>query len=167
MANPELNGRDVFWPGALAGIVGGAAMGLFSMILSAHAGMGFFAPLKMMSATVFGSSAMTMGGSAIIVGLMIHMTMAAVSGIGLAALLPRETSGAVAAAVGGAFGLCIFLVMAFIGLRIVNHFMFEHINRRMFLMAHLIYGVSLSLIVPIRHALGERSLLDTAHTEAH
>jgi hypothetical protein len=106
---------------------------------------------------------MHMGGTAAVVGFVLHLMFSATFGVLFAALIPREMRGGVAAALGGVVGLGIFAGMTFIVLRWTNPFMYEHVHRGMFLIAHVVYGVCLGLVVPFRRATAPRRALDTAH----
>jgi hypothetical protein len=108
---------------------------------------------------------MEAGGLAALVGLAIHLASSAAFGIVFAAVIPRETRTGAATALGGLFGAALFLVMTFVVLRLTNSFMYQHVSRGPFFIAHLAYGLVLGgLLVPLRAALtAERRVPDTLH----
>lgn len=66
------------------GIVAGIIFAMFEMIVAALMGMGFFAPLRMISAIVLGERALEPSyslGAAIVVGLIVHMILSAIYGV--------------------------------------------------------------------------------------
>ncbi|MDQ3263568.1 MAG: hypothetical protein M3Y59_07915 [Myxococcota bacterium] len=117
------------------------------MIAAAVQGPGFFAPLKMIAATVAGAGAMRGGVGMILLGLMLHMIMSVALGVIFAALVPARWSAGVLGAVGGLFGLAVFLVMTWLVLPWANPLMFQNVNLGIFFIAHLVFGVSLGLVV--------------------
>ena len=76
--------RSLVIAGFLIGIVAGIIFAMFEMIVAALMGMGFFAPLRMISAIVLGEGALDPSyslGAAIVVGLIVHMMLSAVYGV--------------------------------------------------------------------------------------
>ncbi len=68
--------------GLVAGLIGGIAMAMVVMLVSAVMGMGFWAMPQMISGLVLGSQAAMAGGAtAILVGLVVHMMLSAVYGL--------------------------------------------------------------------------------------
>jgi len=135
--------------GAIGGILGGAAMGLFAMIVAALMGMGFWAPLKMISATFYGEAAMAQPGFAagpVLVGLMIHMVVSAVYGAIYGTLARPRWSGGALLGWGVVYGLVIW-ALAYLLLPLVNPLMSKAMREGMqpFLFAaeHVIYGAAL------------------------
>lgn len=76
--------RSLVISGLLTGIVAGIIFAMFEMIVAALMGMGFFAPLRMISAIVLGEQALEPSyslGAATIVGLIVHMILSAIYGL--------------------------------------------------------------------------------------
>src|SRR5262249_28852092 len=140
MANPELSTREVIGPGATAGVIGGMVMGMLMMLTAVAHGAAPLTPMKMIAGVFWGARVMQVGGLATLVGLTIHLSSSAAFGIAFASLVPRETRARVATALGGLFGVAIFLLMTFVVLRFTNGFMHAHVSRGPFLVAHLVYG---------------------------
>jgi hypothetical protein len=51
--------REIIGGGLLAGIIGGMLMAMIMMMATAAGGMGLFAPLRLIAATLYGKDAMT------------------------------------------------------------------------------------------------------------
>ena len=150
-------GDLVRW-GVIAGLIGGIAMAMIMMIVTAVLGMGFLAPLYLIAATFHPAWAMAQGLqiAPLLVGLMVHMVNSAVFGVIFAIVLRsifRRAVGVVAAAVAGmAWGILIFLVMTYGVLRLLDSAMAHAITTNGALLAwwiasHLMYGVVLGAIV--------------------
>ena len=77
--------------GIADGIAGGAVMAVFSMVMLWLAGSGFWTPLNLIAHTFWRAAPLDGRFSAptLIIGMVLHMTMAVPSGI----LMPRLPSG--------------------------------------------------------------------------
>ncbi len=75
--------RTLVRAGALAGLTGGAVMAMLSMVLMWLTGGGFWAPLNLIAHTFWRSAPLngTFSAAALIIGLAIHMMMAAFFGL--------------------------------------------------------------------------------------
>lgn len=140
-------GRGVWIGGAIAGIIAGLALGAFAMMYAAIMGMGFWAPLKMIAATLFGDPALIGGVGVIMTGLIIHMMVSAVFGIIFAALLPRGAGGGTALLAGVAYGFAIWAVMTYLVLPWANATMYPRVQMLMgsFIFEHLLFGAVLAI----------------------
>jgi hypothetical protein len=148
-------GRTVV-AGAIAGLIGGVAMAMVMMIVTALAGMGFLAPLYAIAATFNRSWAMTKGFdlAPLLVGLMLHMINSALFGLLFTLLLrglfPRALALPAAAAVAGmAWGLILLVVNQFIVLPLADPPLVTATSGIFgwWLVGHLMYGVVLGAIV--------------------
>lgn len=88
MAGQELSvavdRRALVVGGIVMGIVAGIVFAVFEMIVAALMGMGFFAPLRMISAVALGEQALEASyslGAVIVVGLIVHMVLSAIYGV--------------------------------------------------------------------------------------
>jgi hypothetical protein len=137
--------------GILAGITGAILMALWSMGYSAAQGLGFFLPMRLIAATLFGVEALVGDAGVLLVGMMIHLATAGVWGALFALLLPRHAGYAVSLFAGLVWGLLIVLIaMTFLILPWVDPIMRERVALTTFswIVTHLIYGVVLGLLVP-------------------
>src|SRR5919204_1007473 len=103
--------RGIIVGGGLAGIIAGIAMAIFAMGYAGTMGMGFWAPLRLIAATLYGVDALIGGGGVLLVGLIIHLIVSAVFGIIFGALLSSRASGGAAFGAGLVFGVLVWAVM--------------------------------------------------------
>lgn len=151
-----VSGRDRWTSGIAGGVIGALVMGLFFMIVAAARGMGFWTPPKLISAVFLGSSAVFAGAGAVILGLVIHMIMGAVLGVIYAYLIPRNISFAMDVLMGLAYGALIYFVMTYAVLPWANPLMYAAVDRGWFFVYHLAFGLTLSLVVPVRRGVVSR-----------
>lgn len=149
--------KGVIGAGISAGLLGGVVMGLFAMIVAALTGPGFWAPMKLISAVFLGQGAMTGGAGAILLGMIIHLFTAAVYGVIFAALISRRVSSAAAIALGGLYGIALFLFMTYLVLPWANPVMFANINQGWFFLYHVAYGLTVGIAAPARRKIEGRT----------
>jgi len=77
--------------GVLAGIVAGAVMAVWSMAAMWVTGSGFWLPLNLIAHTFYRSAPLDarFSAPALLIGLAVHMTVASIFGIAIAALVQR------------------------------------------------------------------------------
>lgn len=90
---PELRGQHVTYPhGAVAGLIGGIAMAMVTMMVTAMMGMGAFAMPQMIGGLLLGPGAAMSGGAGVVmIGLMLHMMFSIVFGLIYAAIVNSAT----------------------------------------------------------------------------
>lgn len=151
--------REVVQAGTIGGLIGGVAMALFATIYDAIVGYGFWTPVRAIAATVLGHDATTMGASAILLGLVIHLAVSIVFGIIFAAITTRDMPPAAAIAFGMFAGLTILVVMSLVVLPLINptaraRLMWGTYPRSLPVLVafviHLLYGLGLSLVPWLR-----------------
>ncbi len=104
------------WSSAIwAGLIAGAVFLVLEMILVPAFGMGSpWGPPRMIAAIILGEAALpppeTFDLGIVLAAMALHFTLSIVYAIVLAFLVNRLTTGAAAAAVGGGFGLALYLV---------------------------------------------------------
>jgi uncharacterized membrane protein YagU involved in acid resistance len=143
--------------GAVVGMIGGAAMAMFTMIASAtYLGMGFFTPLYVISSPLLGQQAMMMamkGGvfyftaGPALLGLVIHMMWSALFGMifGLIAYL-LHLKGATAVVAGLVYGLLVMVFMSFVVLPLVHApSLGQLMGWLSFSIGHLLFGMVVGL----------------------
>ncbi|ALA60529.1 hypothetical protein [Nitrospira moscoviensis] len=135
---------DAVYAGVMAGLIAGLAMAMVSMMMAMLTGEGFWAPVKKISVTLLGRSAVQNVGfefMPVMVGMMIHFVTAIAFGIIFALLGGRQSYGsAVASGIG--YGLAVWLVMQFIVLPFVNPVMAD-MPPLQFAILHMIFGGTL------------------------
>ncbi len=142
--------------GAIAGMIGGVLMAMFTMIATAtYLHMGFFTPMYAMVAPLVGRqtlmTSMTDGVFYFalvpaVLGLVIHMMWSALWGI-IFGLIARglHLSGAAAVISGLIYGVVAMLIMAYIVVPIVGAPNLLQMVGWSFVISHLLYGLPLGL----------------------
>lgn len=108
--------RQIDWRSAVwASLIAGAAMMMIEMPFMAIAGMGFWAPPRMMAAMVLGQGVLpppaTFSFGVTMTGMMIHVVLSIGYGFMLAWVISRRTlETGMAAIVGGVFGLVLYAI---------------------------------------------------------
>lgn len=127
--------------GLKAGILAGLAMAMVSMMMAMMTGEGFWAPVKKISVTLLGQSAVQHAGfevMPVMVGMIIHFGTAIGFGILFVMLMGRQSYGS-AIGCGIAYGLGIWVVMHFLVLPVINSVMAQ-MPYLQFAMLHIIFG---------------------------
>lgn len=140
----QINVGEAVYAGLMAGIMAGIAMAMVAMLMSMMMGQGFFVPVKKISVTLLGPSAVQSPEFQIMpmmVGMMIHFATAIMFGV-LFALWGGRWSYGPAIGWGIAYGLAIWIVMHFVVLPIVNPVM-ANMPYLQFAMLHMIFGGTL------------------------
>ncbi len=121
--------------GVYAGLVASVAMGAVAMMLTALAGLGFFAPLRLIASVLLGGAAMT-GAGGIVLGLLLHTTTAAAFGLFYALLFGRSNT----LATGAVYGLALWVLATVAAVPL----MAAPMPPLAFALAHLAYGLALA-----------------------
>lgn len=156
--------RDIWGPGAASGVVGAVAMGLIWMIVSAARGLGFWMPMKLISATFVGADAILGGAGSIVLGVVVHLIVGASFGIIFAALLRRGVTPAAELLLALLYSTVVFFVMTYLVLPWANEVMYLAVNKGWFFLYHLVYGAGLALVLPMRRAIHGRTRLPASAT---
>jgi hypothetical protein len=148
--------------GAIAGMIGGAMMAMFTMIATVtYLGMGFFTPLYVIASPLTGRQVMmtaTHGGAfyfalgPAVLGLVVHMMWSALWGIIFGLIASGLHLRGVAAVIGGmVFGILVLLVMSFIVGPIVGapNF-FQLLGWPTWIIGHLLFGMVIGLWPALR-----------------
>lgn len=152
MTNPEAerkpSAKARLYGGAAAGMIAGAAMAMVAMIRAAAVGLGFWLPPKQIAGVIYGVDALIGGGSAVALGLLIHMVMSAAAGI-LFALVAYRLSTMTSLLVGMVYGVLVWAVMTWLALPLVNQVMLDRVMvmPNWWFVYHLIFGGML-IVVP-------------------
>src|SRR5215470_6552317 len=143
--------------GAIAGMIGGAMMAMFTMLATiTYLGMGFFTPLYVIASPLTGRQAMmtamhggtfyfTLGPA--VLGLVVHMLWSALWGIVFGLLAYGLHLRGVAAVIGGlVYGVLVMLAMSFIVAPIVGapNF-FQLLGWPTWTIGHVLFGMVVGL----------------------
>ncbi|GAB3394169.1 hypothetical protein [Amycolatopsis echigonensis] len=144
--------------GAVAGMIGGVVMAMWSMIVLAVTGSGFWTPLNLIAHTVWRSAPLGASFSvgALVIGLVIHMMMSMILGMVLAAAIagvaPLRRNQAVLAMAGMVVGLVVWLIMQYGVWKVVDAEAARAFTPWVFAVGHLMYGAVTALVVGTRAA---------------
>jgi uncharacterized membrane protein YagU involved in acid resistance len=149
--------------GLVAGVIAGIAMGMVSMLHAEATGEGFFLPLKLIAAAVYGVDALIGDAGVIVAGMAIHMMNSMIFGLIFSLLVGRRTSGIAALVWGLIYGAAIWALMTFIALPMADPTMRERVPLMPFswFISHLVFGGMLFLTPLLSRAFthaGRRSL---------
>jgi hypothetical protein len=144
---------EVLKRGAVGGMIGGVVMAMWSMIVLALTGSGFWSPLNLIAHTVWRSAPLgaTFSVGALVIGLVVHMMMSMVLGmvlavaVGSAAALRRNR--AVLAMAGMVFGLMVWLIMQYGVWKVVDADAARAFTPWVFAVGHLMFGAVTALVV--------------------
>jgi len=131
--------------GVLAGIVAGAVMAVWSMAAMWVTGSGFWLPLNLIAHTFYRSAPLDarFSAPALLIGLAVHMTVASIFGIAIAALAQRLRRTRTLIIVGGLlFTAVVWPVMQWGVWYSIDEPAAEGFKEWIFAGAHLIFGVA-------------------------
>jgi hypothetical protein len=158
-----LSGHDVLAAGTFAGVLGGIGMIVVAMIGAANQGVSPAHPLMVIGETFVGPEALA-GGPKLAFGALVHVLTSAGLGVVVVALIPREYRPA--CAMGLAAGLVLF-AMGFMMSTLVPWVnpglrgSFQVIGGT-WVVAHVVYGVTLGLAPALRRWLARETIEATA-----
>jgi hypothetical protein len=133
--------------GMLAGMFGGAVMAMWSMLVLAATGDGFWQPLNLIAHTVWRGAPLDGGFSAgaLVLGLAIHMMTSATLGVVIAVAAHRRRAAAVM--VGMTVGLGVWLVNQYAVWPLLDSAAADRFTPWVFAVGHLMFGVAAALAV--------------------
>jgi len=136
---------------AVAGMLAGIMMAMFSMVIAELDGYGFWAPPRAITAVFFGTE--NLGGGfeadAVIGGVAIHMALSMMSGIGFAIMLAplQKVNALVQTMAGMAFGAALWAGNTYIVAPVFEGNVFdEAMADWTWIAAHLIFGAALGMV---------------------
>jgi len=131
---------DLAVHGAVGGFLGGLAMALLAMTVSASLGRGFFMPMRLVAAIAFGPDAMG-GVVPIVVGILIHLAMATALGVLFAWAIGGFRPNLMAWSI--AYAVLVWLLAQFFALPLANPIMAAQMPPLLWLLCHVAYGAVL------------------------
>jgi hypothetical protein len=145
--------------GVLAGLAGGLVMALYWMLYAEFVSFGFLLPLRLVAAAALGRSALIGGAPTVVLGLFIHLTVAAVLGMIYAAALRARATGFHAVLGGMIFAVAVLVLGTWLALPVVDPPLRARIPWMPYawLLSHLFYGALLGLTVPLRGCFRARA----------
>lgn len=147
--------------GAAAGVIAAIVMGLFAMIVAAGRGVGFWTPMELIGATYFRADWMVYPFWSALLGIGTHLVVGAAWGALYAAITRKVGSVGVAALIGLAYGTGVFLFMTYLIMPWADPYMFNMIDKGLFFLYHLAYGLTLALALPMRERTTTRTVVPT------
>jgi hypothetical protein len=131
--------------GVLVGLVSGVLMALVAMVHCWAVGLGFWLPMKLVSGVYMGVHALLGNGGVVVVGTLTHSLTAIGWGIVFGAITRGSLDPRLAATVGVAFGVAVWVIMTYLVLPWANPTMLVRAQLAMgwFVFYHLMYGLSL------------------------
>ena len=150
--NDKFSTKTLIIGGMLAGFISGIIMGATAMIRAGVTGAGFWLPPKLIAAFVLGIDALTSGTGGIILGLGIHFITSLFFGFLFAIFIQPVTTYIPVFVSGVMYSIAIWAIMTFVGLPLVNELTIERafgLNPNWWFFYHVIYGASLTSILPI------------------
>lgn len=145
--------RGIVAPGILAGLAGAVVMGLISMIVAAAYDAGFFSPVQLIGATYLGVDWAQAPVWAGVLGLVTHLVIGAAFGVLFVALTRNITNLGAKIAAGLAYGAAVYLFMTFLVMPWANPVMYASLNKGLFFLYHLAFGLTLPLALPMRRGV--------------
>lgn len=142
--------RGIVGPGIAAGLAGAVVLALIAMIVAAATGQGFFTPVQLIGATYLGADWANAPVWSGVLGLVTHLVIGAAFGVLFVALTRNITNMGAKVAAGLAFGAAVYLFMTFLVMPWANPVMYGSIDRGLFFLYHLAYGLTLPLALPMR-----------------
>jgi hypothetical protein len=135
--------------GAIAGLTGSIAMWLLAMIGS-PADQGSLFPLRLIAASLLGTSALDSGSSApVVVGALLAAFMAVLYGLVFVSILPQASRSRSAVLAGGVYGAALFAPAWFGLVRVVDPILYSAGYTLPMFALHVIYGAVLGVQVPL------------------
>jgi hypothetical protein len=147
--------------GAIAGMIGGAMMAMFTMLATVtYLHMGFFTPMYVIASPLTGKQVMMTAMHAgafyfvlgpAVLGLVVHMMWSALWGIIFGLIAAGLHLRGLASVIGGmVFGLLVMLVMSYIVAPVVGAPNFFQLLGWTWIIGHLIYGMVVGLWPALR-----------------
>lgn len=132
--------------GLLAGMAGGAVMAMWSMLVLAATGDGFWQPLDLIAHAVWRSAPLdgSFSFGALGLGMVIHMMTSAMLGVVIAAAVRRSSPGR-AAAVGMAIGTVVWLVNQYAIWNAIDSAAADRFTPWVFALGHAMFGAATAL----------------------
>jgi hypothetical protein len=143
--------RQLLRSGALGGMLGGAMMAMWSMIVLWLTGVGFWTPLNLIAHTLWRRAPLdaTFSWGALLLGMVVHLMMATLLGMVFAVAAGRyPTSRATLLGAGAVYGVVVWLLMQYVIWPLVDAAAATAFTAWVFAVGHLLYGMVTAIVVP-------------------
>lgn len=144
---------SVLRAGAIGGLLGGVVMAMWSMIVLAIIGEGFWTPVNLIAHTIWSGAPLdgAFSWGALLLGLAVHMMVSI--GLGVAFAVAAQFAGRLAGSrtmvLGGGmvFGIAVWLVNQYLIWPALDSAASDAFTPWVFAIAHLMYGAVVGLLV--------------------
>lgn len=140
---PELLSRRIV-RGIVGGLVAGAVFAALTIWFTTQLGDAADQPLLMISTIATGAESVDSGNTNMVLGLLVHLVLSGLFGLGFVALTPRLGTNGSLLLVGAAYGMGVYVV----NFRILSPFVFpafQEASQPFELLIHLLYGLLLAV----------------------
>ena len=143
--------------GALGGMLGGAMMAMWSMIVLWLTGVGFWTPLNLIAHTVWRGAPLgaTFSWGALVLGMVVHMMMATLLGTVFGVAAARyPVSRATLLGAGMVYGVVVWLLTQYVLWPLVDDAAAQAFTAWVFAVGHLLFGMVTAIVVAPALAAG-------------
>ncbi|RKH43759.1 hypothetical protein D7X55_22885 [Corallococcus sp. AB049A] len=144
--------RDVVLPGALAGTLGAFAMAVLACAFSGVLNGEPWRP-ALLVAGLFFRDGTAQGVGAVLLGLLIHFSVAGGMATGFALLLPRRGTAVAALCLGVLYGMGLWTVMTWLMIPFASPPLSHEAPTSMLFLLHLAFGAALGTMPAFRNVL--------------
>ncbi len=137
---------------AVAGAAGGMMMAMFSMIVLAASGAGFWTPVNLIAHTVWSGAPLdgTFDGGALLLGLALHMGLSMMLGVVIAAVIAiRHASGALPAVMIGTAVAAVASIGQLVLWPAIDEAASDAMRPWVFAVSHLVFGMIAGLMAHV------------------
>jgi hypothetical protein len=153
--------RQALRSGALGGMAGGAMMAMWSMLVLWLTGVGFWTPLNLIAHTLWRGAPLgaTFSWGGLVLGMVVHMMMAALLGMVFAVLASRLPAGRAAVlGAGMVYGVVVWLLAQYVIWPLVDAAAAQAFTPWVFAVGHVLYGMVTAMAVAPALAVGAGGL---------
>jgi uncharacterized membrane protein YagU involved in acid resistance len=142
--------RQALRSGALGGMLGGAMMAMWSMIVLWLTGVGFWTPLNLIAHTVWRGAPLdaTFSWGGLVVGMVVHLMVAMLLGVVFAVVGGRYLASRMGLlGAGMVYGVVVWLLTQYVLWPLVDDAAAQAFTPWVFAVGHLLYGATTAMVV--------------------
>lgn len=150
--------RQALRLGAIGGMLGGAMMAMWSMIVLWLTGAGFWTPLNLIAHTLWRGAPLdaTFSWGALVLGMVVHLMMAILLGVVFSVAAARyPASRTTLLGAGMVYGVVVWLLLQYVLWPLVDAAAAQAFTAWVFAVGHLLYGMVTAMVVAPALAGGE------------